>query len=118
MMRYLKLSLLDVMSKDYIRTARAKGLAERDIIVKHALRNAIIPFLTVGSGLFPLLVGGSVVVEFIFNIPGMGTYLLEAVHNRDYNAIMAVQILVVGVTLLSILGNDITYALVDPRIKQ
>ena len=114
--RYARTGLLDVIRSDYIRTARAKGLPEAVVIIKHAARNGMIPILTLLATLLPTLIGGSVVVEFIFGIPGMGLYMLESIMLRDYNAIMSVLLVASSLTLVGMLLSDLSYALVDPRI--
>ena len=114
--RYARTGLLDVIRADYIRTARAKGLPEFVVIIKHAARNGMIPILTLLATLLPTLVGGSVVIEVIFGIPGMGLYVWESILLRDYNAIMAVLLIASGLTLFGLLLSDLSYALVDPRI--
>lgn len=115
--RYARTGVLDVIRADYIRTARAKGLGEGVVIVKHAVRNGMIPILTLLGSLLPVLIGGSVIIEVIFNIPGMGLYLFESITARDYNAIMAVLLISSVLTLLGLLVSDLSYALVDPRIS-
>ena len=114
--RYARTGVIDVIRADYVRTARAKGLAEPVVIVKHAARNGMIPILTLLASLLPVLVGGSVVIEVIFNIPGMGLYLFEGINFRDYNRVMAVLLASSALSLLGILLSDVAYALVDPRI--
>jgi peptide/nickel transport system permease protein len=114
--RYARTGLLDVIRSDYIRTARAKGLPEIVVIVKHAARNGMIPILTLLATLLPSLIGGSVVVEVIFGIPGMGLYMFESIGLRDYNAVMAVLLISCALTLVGMLISDLSYALVDPRI--
>ena len=113
----MRSSMLEVLHKDYIKTARAKGLSEEKVIYKHALKNAILPIITVLGLSVPGLIGGSVIVESIFGIPGMGRLFFESVMGRDYPVIMAV--LIIG-ALLTLLGNllaDISYSLADPRIR-
>ena len=116
-MRYSRSSLLDVIRQDYITVARAKGLAEKAVLLRHALRNALIPLITIISLNIPFLIGGTVIIEHIFAWPGMGTYSLTAIFSRDYPAIMAVNFMVALVVLLSNLLADITYAIADPRIR-
>ena len=116
-MRYSRSSLLDVIRQDYITVARAKGLAEKAVLLRHALRNALIPLITIISLDIPFLIGGTVIIEHIFAWPGMGTYSLTAIFSRDYPAIMAVNFMVALVVLLSNLLADITYAIADPRIR-
>lgn len=114
--RFTRASMLDVIRQDYIRTARAKGLSEWRVVVKHALRNAMIPLLTLMSALLPALLGGSVIIEQIFSIPGMGRLGFESVMARDYPVIMAIATISAMLTLVSMLITDILYAVVDPRI--
>lgn len=115
--RYARTAMLDVIRQDYIRTARAKGLTERVVILRHALRNGLIPLITMFSGLLPGLVGGSVLTEYIFRIPGMGMLGLEAVNSRDYPLLMTLFGLSAILTLLGILFSDLCYCLADPRIS-
>jgi peptide/nickel transport system permease protein len=117
MSRYMRGSMLEVIRQDYITTARAKGLPERTVIFKHALRNALLPVVTMLGLSLPGLIGGSVIFESIFAIPGMGQLFYGAVMARDYPLVMGE--LVIG-ALLTLLGNllaDVSYALVDPRIR-
>jgi peptide/nickel transport system permease protein len=116
-MRYTRGSMLDVIRQDYITVARAKGLGERAILLTHALRNALIPVITIIGLDIPYLIGGTVIIEFIFAWPGMGTYSLGAITARDYPVIMGVNFMVALVVLLSNLLTDIAYAFVDPRIR-
>jgi len=114
--RYARSGLLDVIRSDYVRTARAKGLPESVVILKHAARNGMIPILTLLASLLPALIGGSVVIEVVFGIPGMGSYLFESINVRDYNAVMGVLLISSALTLVGMLISDLSYALVDPRI--
>ena len=114
--RYAKTGLLDIINADFIRTARAKGLPEGVVIIKHAARNGMIPILTLLATLLPVLIGGSVVIEQIFGIPGMGRYGFEAIMTRDYNVVMAILLISSFLTLIGMLLSDIMYAIVDPRI--
>lgn len=115
--RYMRSGMMEVLRQDYIRTARAKGLSERTVIFKHALRNSVIPIVTILAGILPTLIGGSVIIETIFNIPGMGRLGFNAVLARNYPVIMAVATVSAVLTLFGILLADILYAVVDPRIK-
>jgi peptide/nickel transport system permease protein len=115
--RYQRGAMLEVLRQDYIRTARAKGLPERAVIFRHALRNALLPTITLLGLQLPFLVGGSVVVEKIFNIPGMGLLAFQAFLHRDYPVIMAVAVLSAALTLAGLILADLCYALVDPRIS-
>jgi len=114
--RYMRSSMLEVIRQDFIRTARAKGLSERLVVYRHALRNSLIPIVTLMADLLPALIGGSIVIETIFTIPGMGRLSYEAVLNRDYPLIMAIFTLSALVTLVGILLADFLYTVVDPRI--
>ncbi len=115
--RYARTGVIDVIRADYIRTARAKGLSEPVVIIKHAVRNGMIPILTLLGGLLPALVAGSVVIEVVFNIPGMGQYIYNSINLRDYNAVMAVLLASSFLSLIGILLSDLSYAFVDPRIS-
>ena len=109
--------MLEVLRQDYIRTAWAKGLPEQLVVMRHALRNALIPVITLIGLQAPLLIGGAVIIEQIFVIPGMGSLLLEAVNQRDYPVITGV-FLVVGVAVMLInLIVDLSYGLLDPRVR-
>ncbi len=115
--RYMRANMLEVIRQDYITTARAKGLSERVVIYKHALRNALLPVITILGLSVPGLIGGSVIFETIFAIPGMGQLFYMAVMSRDYPVVMG--ILYIG-AILTLLGNliaDVAYALADPRIR-
>jgi peptide/nickel transport system permease protein len=115
--RYMRTGLLEVIRSDYVRTARAKGLSESMVIGKHALRNGLMPILTLLAGLLPAVLGGSVIIEYIFGIPGMGLWMIDSIYQRDYNVIMAIQLLSTVLVLLGMLLTDLSYALVDPRIR-
>lgn len=115
--RTTRSSMLEVIRADYIRTARAKGQKERKIIFKHALRNALIPIVTVIGTQMGIVLGGSMVTEQIFSIPGMGMYLLTAINNRDYPVVQGGVIFVAVAYSLVNLIVDIIYAFIDPRIK-
>ncbi|MBO5900447.1 MAG: ABC transporter permease [Lentisphaeria bacterium] len=115
--RYARSGMLDVINSDYIRTARAKGVAEGMVIWKHGFRNALVTLVTLFGGLLPGLVAGSVIVEYIFNIPGMGTLSLLALSSRDYPLQMALFCFSGVLTLTGILISDLLYMAVDPRIR-
>ncbi len=115
--RYMRAEMLEVIRQDYIRTARAKGLPEKIVIFKHALRNSLIPIVTLLAYLLPALFSGSVIIENIFSIPGMGKLAFESILARDYPTIMAIITISSFLTLLGILLADIIYVLVDPRIS-
>lgn len=115
--RLMRAGMLEVIREDYIRTARAKGLSERVVIYKHALRNALLPLITLLAFLLPSMFGGSVIIESIFSIPGLGLLGFEAVLSRDYPVIMAITAISGFLTLIGLLISDILYAVLDPRIK-
>jgi len=115
--RYMRANMLEVIRQDYITTARAKGLPERIVIYKHALRNALLPLITILGLSVPGLIGGSVIFETIFAIPGMGQLFYMAVMSRDYPTVMGILFIGAMLTLLGNLLADISYALVDPRIR-
>jgi peptide/nickel transport system permease protein len=116
-MRLTRAMMLEVMRQDYIRTALAKGLAPRTTIIRHALRNALIPVITLAGLQAPVLVGGAVIMEAIFVIPGMGLLLLEAVSQRDYPIITGVFLIVgIAVVLINLL-IDLSYGLLDPKVR-
>lgn len=115
--RYMKSSLLEVLRQEYIITARAKGLPEKIVLRKHALRNALLPVITVLGLSVPGLVGGSVIFESIFSIPGMGQLFYMSVMSRDYPTIMGILVIGAFLTLLGNLMADIMYAVADPRIR-
>src|SRR5574341_266407 len=115
--RYMRQSMLEVVRQDYVQSARAKGLAERVVIGKHALRNAMLPIVTILGLSLPGLIGGSVIVESIFAIPGMGQLMVQAVFERDYPVIMGNLVIVATLTLVANLVADVTYSFVDPRIR-
>lgn len=115
--RYMRSNMLEVVRQDYILTARAKGLPERTVIYKHALRNALLPVITILGLSVPGLIGGSVIFETIFAIPGMGKLFYDGVMMRDYPLIMGILVMGAVLTLVGNLLADISYALADPRIR-
>ncbi len=115
--RYMRSSLLEVIRQDYIRTARAKGLSERTVIYKHALKNAFIPIITIMGLSLPFLLSGSVITETIFSWPGMGQIAINAIFSRDYPVIMAVNLIAAVMVIFGNLLADISYAILDPRIR-
>jgi peptide/nickel transport system permease protein len=115
--RYMRQSMLEVIRQDYIQSARAKGLAERVVIGKHALRNALLPIVTILGLSLPTLIGGSVIVESVFAIPGMGQLMVQAAFERDYPVLMGNLVIVSTLTLGANLLADLAYSLVDPRIR-
>lgn len=116
-LRYTRSSLLEVLEKEYVMTARAKGLAERYVIVRHALKNALLPIITVIGLIMPTVIGGAVFTESIFSWPGMGTLFVDAVVSRDYPLIMGMTLIIAIAVLLINLAVDIAYGFVNPRIR-
>jgi peptide/nickel transport system permease protein len=116
--RYMRSNMLEVIRQDYILTARAKGLSERVVIYKHALRNALLPVITILGLSVPGLIGGSVIFETIFAIPGMGKLFYDGVMMRDYPLIMGILVMGAVLTLVGNLIADLSYALADPRIRK
>jgi peptide/nickel transport system permease protein len=115
--RYAKVGLLNVIRSDYVRTARAKGLGEFTVTMKHAARNGLIPIITLLGTTLPRIIGGSFIIEVIFGIPGFGLLMLQSVFDRDYNVIVGNSLIVAVLTMLGILLSDLLYAIVDPRIS-
>lgn len=115
--RQTRSSMLDVIRSDYITTARAKGVPEKQVIRRHALKNALLPIITLVGSAFGHMLGGALIIETIFSIPGMGTYVIGAVGNRDYPVVEAGTIFLAIVFSLFMLLVDVAYAMVDPRIK-
>jgi len=115
--RYMRNNMLEVLRQDYIRTARAKGLSENRVILKHALRNALLPVITILGLSLPGIIGGSVIMETVFGIPGMGQLMYQAVFSRDYNVAMGVLVPAAALTMLGNFLADIGYALTDPRVR-
>ena len=115
--RYMRGSMLEVIRQDFVRTARAKGLPERTVVFKHALRNALIPVLTLVGLYIPVLFSGTVFIELIFAWPGMGRAIVEAITQRDYPLVMAASFFFAVMVILANLAADVLYAVVDPRIR-
>ena len=115
--RQMRTSMLEAFSADYIRTARAKGLKESKVIWKHTFRNALFPLITLLASVFPSLLAGSIVIERIFNIPGMGLLLINSINSKDWQVVYAILMMAAVVTILGILIADILYVLADPRVK-
>ncbi len=115
--RIMRIGMIEVVGQDYIRTARAKGLSEKVVILKHALRNSLLPIITVFAAVFPVSVGGSIIIEYIFTIPGMGLEIFNAIQNQDYPMIITFFTLAGFLTMVGYLVSDILYAVVDPRIS-
>jgi peptide/nickel transport system permease protein len=114
--RYARVSMIEALGQDFVRTARAKGLSEKVVIFRHALRNALIPIITIFALDLPFLIGGSIIIEEIFSLPGMGQLLFMSLDAKDEFVIMGITLVAAVVTLLSYLLADILYVVVDPRI--
>ena len=115
--RQARSGMLRVLKADYIRTARAKGLPERTVVWKHAVRNGMMPIVTLLGTALPILLAGSVLIEYIFNINGFGLLMINSIFQKDYNVIMGVQLFVAALTLIGLLITDLIYAAMDPRIS-
>lgn len=116
-MRYTRSSLLEVLGQDFVRTARSKGLGERVVTGSHALRNALLPVVTIIGASIPNLLGGAVFIESIFSWPGMGRLFLDGVQSRDFPLIMGMTLVLATAVLLANLATDVAYAFIDPRIR-
>ena len=115
--RFMRVGMIDIIRSDYIRTARAKGCREPRVIFKHALRNSLIPIVTLVAGLLPMMIGGSIIIEQIFGINGMGNLAYTAMLTRDYTILMATLTFGSFLTLAGILLSDLLYVIIDPRIS-
>lgn len=115
--RFIRSSMLEVMRQDYVRTARAKGLVERSVIMKHALRNALIPFVTLLAGVLPTLFGGAIITESVFSWPGIGKLFINSLVASDYPVAIAYLLISTFLTLIGFLVSDVLYTVVDPRIR-
>src|SRR5690606_35782487 len=115
-MRYTRSSLIEALSQDYVRTAYAKGLRYRPVVLRHGLRNALIPIATIIGTYIPNLLAGAVFIETIFTWPGMGRLFVESVNARDYPVVMGLTLILAIIILTANLLTDLTYALIDPRI--
>jgi peptide/nickel transport system permease protein len=115
-MRMVRTMMLEVLRQDYVRTAWSKGLKERVVIIRHALKNALIPVVTIVGMQLPVMIGGTVIIEQIFVLPGMGRLMLEAINRRDYTIVSGVNLLIASFVLLTNLVVDMTYGFLDPRV--
>ena len=118
LMRHTRSAMLQVLSSDYVRTARAKGVLERDVVLKHALRNALIPIITLGALEFGTLLSGAVLTEQVFTIPGFGRLIVDSVYNRDYSVVQGVVLTTATIYMLLNLLADLAYAVADPRVRR
>ncbi len=116
-MRFTRSAMLEVLRQDYVRTAWSKGLRERVIITRHVMRNALIPVVTVVGLQLPILVGGTVIIESVYSIPGMGRYYVDSVNAKDYPIIQSINLVVALVVVFANLGVDLIYSVLDPRIR-
>ena len=116
-MRMLRTTMLEVLRQDYIRTAWSKGLKERVVVMRHALKNSLIPVVTIVSGQIPIMIGGAVIMEMIFSLPGIGRLFLDAILTRDYTIVSGLNLVLAGVGLFIILATDLSYAYLDPRVR-
>jgi len=116
-MRMLRTTMLEVLRQDYVRTAWSKGLRERIIVIRHALRNALIPVITIISGQIPIMVGGAVIMEQIFSLPGMGRLFLDSINRRDYPFVTGINMMLASFGMVLILLTDLSYAYLDPRVR-
>jgi ABC-type dipeptide/oligopeptide/nickel transport system permease component len=115
--RYTRSSLVEVLHAEYVRTARAKGLRENTVVVRHALKNALIPLITILGPQIPNLITGTIFVEVIFRVPGLGKFFVSSIGLRDYPMIMATMLLVATLWSVTYLLSDILYTIVDPRVR-
>jgi peptide/nickel transport system permease protein len=115
--RILRFEMLDVLNQDYVRTARAKGLSQRQVVLRHVLRNALMPFITGLGGIFLLILSGSVLFEIVFSWPGMGRLAMDSINSRDYPVMMALFVITSFLGILGVLMVDILYGAVDPRVR-
>jgi len=116
--RYTRSSMLDILNMDHVRTARAKGLRENNVIIKHAVRNAMLPVLTVAGIIFADVITGSFFVESVYSIPGLGRYFVQSITTRDYPVILGTVLLLGAVVSVMNLIVDLLYPLLDPRISE
>ena len=115
-MRMTRTMMLEVLRQDYIRTAWSKGARERRVVIRHALKNALIPVVTLIGIQFPLIIGGSVIIEELFQLPGIGRLMMEAIGRRDYSVVSGINLVVATVVVVMNVLVDLTYAWLDPRI--
>ena len=115
--RFARTQTLEVIGQDYVRTARAKGVSERTVVMRHVLRNSLIPVVTILGGSLPNLFGGSVVIESVFSWPGIGRMAVDAAFSRDYPILMGLLLILATLVALGNLLSDLAYGVIDPRIK-
>jgi len=117
LMRYTRSAVLEALAHDHVRTARAKGLSSSTVLVRHVLKNASIPIITVAGLQFAILLGGTVIIEQIFGLPGIGRYIYESISTRDYAVVQSVTLVMATIFVLVSVGVDILYAVMDPRLR-
>jgi peptide/nickel transport system permease protein len=117
LMRFTRTAMLDVYRQDFVRTARAKGLRGQTVVINHALRNALIPVISVVGIFMAYIIGGSVIFEQMFQLPGIGRFLLSEINTRDYPGVQAISLLFASVVVIVNLLTDLTYTIVDPRVR-
>ena len=115
--KQMRTAMLDNLTMDYVRTARAKGVPARDVLFRHVFRNSLLPIITIFATILPVLIAGSIIIEKIFNIEGMGMMAFRAVQNRDYDVVQALAMIAGILNLTGLLIADIAYAIADPRIS-
>jgi peptide/nickel transport system permease protein len=115
--RYTRSSMIEVMAQDYVRTARSKGLSEQGVVIRHGLRNALVPVVSLIGAIFPVLLGGSVLIETIFSLPGLGRLAVRAAQTRDYPMILTLNMFSAVMVLISNTLTDVAYQFLDPRIR-
>jgi ABC-type dipeptide/oligopeptide/nickel transport system permease component len=115
--RYMKTGIIEILRADYVRTARAKGVTEFVAVMKHAARNGLLPIITLLGASLPVVIGGSIVVEFIFQIDGMGLLAYKAVQQRDFSVVLGLNMIAAVLTMIGVFLGDLAYAFVDPRIS-
>jgi ABC-type dipeptide/oligopeptide/nickel transport system permease component len=113
----MRASMLENLAADFVRTARAKGVSDHAVLFRHVLRNSILPLITVAAGILPGLLGGSLIVEKIFSINGMGNLMIDAIYMRDRELVLSVTFVISIISTMSLLLADICYALADPRVS-
>jgi peptide/nickel transport system permease protein len=109
--------MLEVLRQDYVRTARAKGLAERTVLLRHAMRNSLIPIVTIIGLELPMLIAGTALFEIIFVLPGMGQYIVSSISNLDYPVVQGINVIFAVLIVVSNLAVDVSYGFIDPRIR-
>jgi peptide/nickel transport system permease protein len=118
LMRYTRSSVLEALTSDHVRVARAKGLSQRTVLSRHVLRNASIPIITIAGIQLATLLGGTVIIERIFSLPGIGSYIVDGINNRDYAVVTSVTLVMSTIFVLVSLVVDILYAVMDPRLRK